>query len=696
MPVTNQFERDVVNQAQLKHPGRVDMIVLQNTSDAGDGSPGIQRCFRNYLHQGGMENDIDLLAHGIIGTSVNISNVELQQLSNIGAAVISSNEWLQIANIGTADISANEWSQIANIGAVTINVTQWGYLGASNQPIATTDTPSFTGLALTANLTIAGNSITGTSVNINNAEMQQLSNIGAATINGTQWGYVGALNQGLTQTSNVNFGTITSGGSITAGGTLAMGSNVITTSSTVDGVDVSTHNHSGAGTNGSTIPFTSVTGDVIYAQVNAIVDISGTGNAAFISSADHVHTSSDGSTKVSHANLSNLHQSVTSGSSPNFSQPTVTDIYVAGTIYHTGDTHTFLRFVSNDTFSIWTGNAEIATFVNGGLELGNNGVTCATINTAVSDSDTVLVTGGAVVDFVTLDNAFDKSKIINGATSEANAFQVGGATYRLSIWNANTYHSYISAGTAVISIRGPTGVANDYASLKISDAGLDHHMTLEVEGGNTGSVDAWVAYIHDRRTGTTTKTLRIQTDRATMGTTNHSIEFYDSSALVGRVHSEVVYATFTGSHDSQTDDDALKWEIGMILSSTGKIIGKPTMGRALMRTKLTTERQDKTIFGVFSGISPPGHNFKGFDNKKIAVSVNALGEGMILVTDTNGNIENGDYIQSSPLPGLGEKQDDDILHNYTVAKATRAINWNRIKSKNGIKKKLITCTYHCG
>ncbi len=37
--------------------------------------------------------------------------------------------------------------------------------------------------------------------------------------------------------------------------------------------------------------------------------------------------------------------------------------------------------------------------------------------------------------------------------------------------------------------------------------------------------------------------------------------------------------------------------------------------------------------------------------------------------NSNGNIENGDYITSSDYLGYGEQQDDDLLHNYTVAKA---------------------------
>ena len=51
-------------------------------------------------------------------------------------------------------------------------------------------------------------------------------------------------------------------------------------------------------------------------------------------------------------------------------------------------------------------------------------------------------------------------------------------------------------------------------------------------------------------------------------------------------------------------------------------------------------------------------------------SYNAVGEGGIWVCNANGDIENGDYITSSDVPGYGQKQDDDLLHNYSVAKAT--------------------------
>lgn len=85
------------------------------------------------------------------------------------------------------------------------------------------------------------------------------------------------------------------------------------------------------------------------------------------------------------------------------------------------------------------------------------------------------------------------------------------------------------------------------------------------------------------------------------------------------------------------------------------------------------------------------------------LSVNALGEGGINVCEANGDILNGDYITSSDIPGKGMKQDDDILHNYTVAKALEDVIWaDQVVGEagvfmfNNVKCKMIACTYHCG
>jgi hypothetical protein len=57
---------------------------------------------------------------------------------------------------------------------------------------------------------------------------------------------------------------------------------------------------------------------------------------------------------------------------------------------------------------------------------------------------------------------------------------------------------------------------------------------------------------------------------------------------------------------------------------------------------------------------------------------NAVGEGGIWVCNKNGNLENGDYITSSTVTGYGQKQNDDLLHNYTVAKITTDCDFSEI------------------
>ena len=112
--------------------------------------------------------------------------------------------------------------------------------------------------------------------------------------------------------------------------------------------------------------------------------------------------------------------------------------------------------------------------------------------------------------------------------------------------------------------------------------------------------------------------------------------------------------------------------------------------------RLSRKKKDKRVFGV---LGAPKRN----TNNPNRLIVNSIGEGAICVANTNGNIENGDYLQSSDLLGYGEKQDDDLLHNYTIAKATIDCNFELDSPyyqcheiENGVRVAFIACTYHCG
>ncbi len=95
--------------------------------------------------------------------------------------------------------------------------------------------------------------------------------------------------------------------------------------------------------------------------------------------------------------------------------------------------------------------------------------------------------------------------------------------------------------------------------------------------------------------------------------------------------------------------------------------------------KLSNKKNQKSVIGVISN-KRQDFNVTRLRHintyKEKAIVVNSLGEGAIWVSNFNGNLENGDYITSSDIPGIGMKQDDDILHNYTVAKITMDCDFN--------------------
>jgi len=217
---------------------------------------------------------------------------------------------------------------------------------------------------------------------------------------------------------------------------------------------------------------------------------------------------------------------------------------------------------------------------------------------------------------------------------------------------------------------------------------------------------------HTNTTDGTTKTiLKLQHNQedstADFDSGERFIEFYDSDSMLGYIHSEVSYSTFTGTHVSQqkAGQDYSGWKKGMILSSTGEVLSSGDISRNWIQVGLNQQQKDPKVAGVFTDFMTE-HELKDFDPTVPAINYNALGEGKILVTNINGNIENGDYITTCEIPGYGMKQDDDLLHNYTVAKITQDclfdLNSTTYECEeiqhNGqtYRAAFVGCTYHCG
>ena len=228
------------------------------------------------------------------------------------------------------------------------------------------------------------------------------------------------------------------------------------------------------------------------------------------------------------------------------------------------------------------------------------------------------------------------------------------------------------------------------------------------------------------------------TNHADLGTSAHFYRALDSGndtmylAKGNGSGGSTVVTSFTAGHDTAClDEDELM--PGLIIESTGEVWFKSSASfeTALPFTQLSNSNGSKTVFGVVDGVSlqydatgsitnvrPEEERFvKGgylmtpaftgyakhapTGSASRQLNTMSLGEGVMWVTNHNGEITNGDYIESSVIKGYGRKQDDDILRSKTVAKCTETINWSEVTSSiqysgSAYKKYLAAVTFHCG
>ena len=172
--------------------------------------------------------------------------------------------------------------------------------------------------------------------------------------------------------------------------------------------------------------------------------------------------------------------------------------------------------------------------------------------------------------------------------------------------------------------------------------------------------------------------------------TNYALWIYDgdgdSQGGIKFTGGTVTYDPFTGAHHTKLQDDDANYDFGIILRIQSVERSQPKAVDYVCTQ--TTAAKDPAVLGVYNSNlknAPDDHFHSKHD-------VWALGDGYILVCSEGGDISTGDYICSSNTPGHGMKQDDDLMHNYTVAKASESVSW----SEESSMMKLIACTYHCG
>lgn len=209
---------------------------------------------------------------------------------------------------------------------------------------------------------------------------------------------------------------------------------------------------------------------------------------------------------------------------------------------------------------------------------------------------------------------------------------------------------------------------------------------------------------------------------------NDTLTFDGSSMYILGSNSSIAFVgSFTGAH---VCFPAHGWRgshlmkpaaVGMLVSSSGvhSDTGNINATHALPFVEVTSKRKDRAVFGVcatalFPGQSSPQtgggllvveHKPRTPEEDEARVIVASVGEGALWVLDTNGDIENGDMLQSSRHQGFAERQDahpefgDGVVTNYTVGKSTTIIDWNGAQHPQtpvGAKSAFIGVVLHCG
>jgi len=388
-----------------------------------------------------------------------------------------------------------------------------------------------------------------------------------------------------------------------------------------------------------------------------------------------------------------------------------TTTYSIGSSSGTG-TITVGQSTAANTISI--GNAGNSTLNNQTINIGAGaGRSTVTIGATTGASSLTLDSGTGAIAIGTSASSrtINIGTSISAATQAINLGNSAGSTVTtINIGNYGT-----GAGTCVSAIHGDNinigingagtvsignsdntvvlGTSNASSSGKVGIGTSSPAVKLDVISNHSAN---WAARIFNDGNNADRYGLYIQSGTDASTGTNYAVGIHDGNGdNIGYITfsgATVTYGAFTGDHYAKIIDSGTEKLYGTIL----KIVSASTSAAGSKKVEYIVEKtstaKDPAVFGAYSGdfSSAPDESLRDYH------SIFCLGDGHILVTDQGGNINIGDFICSSDMPGHGMKQDDDLLHSYTVAKATEAVDFSAvpIDPVRGYKSVLICCTYH--
>ncbi len=413
----------------------------------------------------------------------------------------------------------------------------------------------------------------------------------------------------------------------------------------------------------------------------------------------------------------------------------------------TGTRGSVQRYISGSSWSDASATAAVpggSAIIGDTVTISNGSTFVSTKVATVAGTSPAWTPPGAVIDGNLLVSGSVTSSAINSNNltirDSGGTIILGAGTNLASTYIASVNANTITAGTlsaANININSST---SGLPALQVSVSGaVNYYSTLS--GYNLTVSNTWTSSAAAVSGETTSGEVGVYGWCQTAGGFGHGVRgshtFYGSSGLVGSSAgydfyaegSATNYGPFTGAHDALISK-SIDVVLGDICIDIGVAIEK-NISNTICFVEPSSLVMQKGCVGIFSldpksldeenppaamyetvndkintYVTPhgtPGDNYKTVTRKVIdsifyeiqdthnRVNINALGEGQVNVCGENGNLEIGDFITTSSIPGKGMKQLDDLLHNYTVAKCRENVTFD-----SPTQVKLVACIYLCG
>lgn len=357
--------------------------------------------------------------------------------------------------------------------------------------------------------------------------------------------------------------------------------------------------------------------------------------------------------------------------------------YNTGTGFFLGYSGAAYKFsIGSSTINMkWDGSALSVT----GGSISSSTITGGTVQTAASGARVVL--SGSTNNLIVYNSA--GSPIVTAGGSTGGLIYVTSTVTLPAIYATGTSAAAIyGSGTTIAGVDGSATSGNGVV-------GSSSTTGLGVFGVATGSGSS--------------------TNHGVRGKNNNNL----ASGLVGAANGFDFYAEgpgtnygpFTGTHEALTLITDT-FTVGDIVIDTA-VIRRNGISSTIAQVTNSQTANQKAALGVVCAApkpltsSQPAVYIIGYDeetNRNIMspdydtdclsyniIAINALGEGQINVCGEGGDIAAGDLIVTSSVAGKGMRQADDIVRNYTVAKAREAVTFS-----SPTEQKQVACIYLCG